>query len=181
MRLDFHHVEQLLNLAGQEKGGEVELPNGWRAKRVGRRTDSRIILQAENPAEDQTGYEFDLSIPSEVQIPAISTQVRVTFVRYAEVKGRYNPASLLDASLLGTPLVLRNWRPGDRLHPLHRGSEEKLKRLFQEKHVPAEQRSLWPILTNRDKVVWAKGFAVAAEFAAREGTSQAVLVEALEQ
>ena len=181
VRLDFHHVEQLLNLAGQEKSGEVELPNGWRAKRVGRRTDSRIILQAENPAEDQTGYEFDLSIPSEVQIPAISTQVRVTFVRYAEVKGRYNPASLLDASLLGTPLVLRNWRPGDRLHPLHRGSEEKLKRLFQEKHVPAEQRGLWPVLTSGDKVVWAKDFAVAAEFAAREGTSQAVLVEALEQ
>jgi tRNA(Ile)-lysidine synthase len=116
-----------------------------------------------------------------VQIPAISTQVRVTFVRYAEVKGRYNPASLLDASLLGARLVLRNWRPGDRLRPLHRGSEEKLKRLFQEKHVPAEQRGLWPVLISGDKVVWAKDFAVAAEFAAREGTSQAVLVEAVEQ
>lgn len=180
VRLDFHHVEQLLNLAGQEKSGEVELPNGWRAKRVGRRTDARILIQPDSAAENSPGYKFDLAIPSEVQLRAISTQIRVTFVRYAEVKGRYNPASLLDASLLETPLVLRNWRPGDRLRPLHRGSEEKLKRLFQEKHVPAEQRELWPVLTSGDKVVWAKDFAVAVEFAAGEGTSQAVLVEAVE-
>jgi tRNA(Ile)-lysidine synthase len=181
LRLDFHHVEQLLNLATEKKSGEVELPNGWRARRVGRRTDATIVFQKDSAMENSPGYEFHLSIPSEVQISAISTQVRVTFVPYAEVRGRYNPASLLDASLLDATLVLRNWRPGDRLHPLHRGSEEKLKRLFHEKHVPAEQRGLWPVLTSGDKVVWAKDFAVAAEFAAGEGTSQAVLVEAVEQ
>jgi len=110
----------------------------------------------------------------------LSTLIRVTFVQYTAEKERYNPASLLDASLVGTPLRLRNWRPGDRLRPLHRGSEEKLRRLLQQKRVPLDQRLLWPVLTSGDKVIWAKDFPVAAEFAAGDGTSQAVLIEALE-
>ena len=36
------------------------------------------------------------------------------------------------------------------MRPLHRGSEEKLKRLFQEKKVPQENRALWPVLTSGD-------------------------------
>jgi tRNA(Ile)-lysidine synthase len=79
--------------------------------------------------------------------------------------GRYNPASLLDAAKLKQPLVLRNWQPGDRMRPLHRGSEEKLKRLFQERKVPQEDRGLWPVLVSGDQVVWAKVIGVAAEFA----------------
>ena len=88
----------------------------------------------------------------------------------------YNPASLLHGSLLKRPLVLRNWRPGDRMRPLHRGSEEKLKRLFQEKKIPAENRPLWPVLASGDRVVWAQEFGVAAEFAATD-ESDAVKID----
>lgn len=180
LTLDFHHVEQLLGLLTQGSGAEIELPNGRRARRIGRMSDTTIILAPASGNKPATGYEYELSIPAEVEIAPISTRVRVTFVRCNDVRERYNPASLLDASLLRQPLRLRNWRPGDRFRPLHRGSEEKLKRLFQQKHVPANQRSLWPVLTSGDSVIWAKGFPVAAEFAAREGTSDAVLIEAVE-
>ena len=180
LRLDFHHVEQLLALAAHQQNTELELPNGWFARRIGRKSDAIVVLERTSQGTSAAEYSYDLSIPSEVQIVPLSTRVRVTFVQYTEGKERYNPASLLDASLVCAPLRLRNWRPGDRLRPLHRGSEEKLKRLFQEKRVPADQRVLWPVLTSGDKVIWAKDFPVAAEFAAREGTSQAVLVEAVE-
>lgn len=180
LRLDFHHVEQVLGLAAHETNGEIELPNGWRARRTGRKSEATIVLEATAPASAPAGYEYELSIPSEVHISPIGTRVRVTMVRYTDVQGRYNPASLLDASLLSRPLRLRNWRPGDRFRPLHRATEEKLKRLFQARRVPAEQRILWPVLTSGERVVWAKDFPVAADFAARDGTSEAVLIEAVE-
>ena len=179
LRLDFHHVEQLLALAGHERNTEVELPGDWLARRTGRPSEPVVLLEPVQ-VPGPSGYSYDLPVPGEVPIVPLSTLIRVTFVQYTAEKERYNPASLLDASLVGTPLRLRNWRPGDRLRPLHRGSEEKLRRLLQQKRVPLDQRLLWPVLTSGDKVIWAKDFPVAAEFAAGDGTSQAVLIEALE-
>jgi tRNA(Ile)-lysidine synthase len=164
--LDFHHGEQVLGLFAMPKGAEIELPNGWRAKRVGA---SNIALSPSKPPEPD-GYRFEVTVPSETSIEPVRTLVRLTIVHRNSVVERYNPASLLDAAKLKQPLVLRSWQPGDRMRPLHRGSEEKLKRLFQEKKVPQENRALWPVLTSGDLVVWAKEFGVAAEFAATDGT-----------
>ena len=175
LRLDFHHVEQLLALAALDHPAQLELPRNFRARRP---APGLITLELASPASSPAGYDHVLSIPSEVYLASIGTRVLVTKVRYTVDKGRYNPDSLLDAALLRPPLRLRNWRPGDRIRLLHRGSEEKLKRLFQEKHVPAEQRALWPVLTSEERVVWAKDFPVSAEFAARENTLEAVLIEA---
>lgn len=175
--LDFHHVEQVLGLLKSERGSEIELPNGWKARHEG----AELLTLSRNPEKlTQLGYDYELPIPGEARIETLGTLVRVTTVPYLEARRMYNPASLLDASLLRAPLRLRNWRPGDRLHPLHRGSEEKLKRLFQERRIAAERRPTWPVLTSGNAVVWAKDFAVSTEFAAHEGTVEAVLIEVSE-
>lgn len=178
LALDFHHVEQLLSLVDRRTSGTVELPGGWLARMSTSKGFPALVMEPAQPSPP--AYDYPLSIPSETPIPPLRTLVRVTKVRYTANLGRYNPASLLDVSLLRAPLRLRNWRHGDRYRPLHRGSEEKLKRLFQEKHVPADQRGYWPVITSGDKLVWVKDFPVAAEFAAREGTSEVVLIETVE-
>lgn len=181
LHLDFDHVEQLLELIGKPKGVEVELPRGWRARcntpnsiRLSRAVRNVPTLRAESGARNGVpcggpellGYEYPVTIPCEVEIAPVRTLVRLSIVHGNSGGEMYNPASLLDASRLAAPLVLRNWRAGDRMRPLHRGSEEKLKRLFQEKKIPAESRTLWPVLTSAGRVLWAKELGVAAEFAA---------------
>lgn len=166
-QLDFQHAEQILALLEKPKGAEVELPQGWRARLCGPKTiQLGRATDRHGPRGELPGYEYPVTIPCEVEIVPVRTLVRLSIVGKNCGMERYNPASLLDASRLATPLVLRNWRPGDRMRPLHRGSEEKLKRLFQEKKVPAEKRSMWPVLTSGDRVVWAMEFGVTAEFAA---------------
>ena len=171
LQLDFQHGEQVLGLLEKAKGTEIELPGGWLA-----------VKRAEGiwlgPAQDASpeGYRFEVTVPSETLITPVRTLVRLTLVHQASDAQRYNPASLLHATKLAQTLVLRNWQPGDRMRPLHRGSEEKLKRLFQEKKVPQESRALWPVLLSGDQVVWVRDFGVAADFAAPEGT-EAVQVE----
>lgn len=180
LTLDFHHVEQLLALTDRAISGEVELPGGFCARLGTHQGTPGLVIYRDQGSPDPNTYDLPLTIPSETPIPLLRTLVRVTKVRYTADTERYNPASLLDAALLSEPLRLRNWRHGDRYRPLHRGSEEKLKRLFQEKHVPADQRGYWPVITSGDKLVWVKNFPVAADFAAREGTSEAVLIESVE-
>lgn len=170
--LDFFQARQVLELFTKSKGAQVELPRGWRAGRVGVNAIA-FTRAADAPA---SGYEYAMTVPGEVEIEPVRTLVRLTLVHRNDGGEMYNPASLLDASRLTAPLVLRNWRPGDRMRPLHRGSEEKLKRLFQEKKVPAEKRLMWPVLASADRIVWAKEFGVAAEFAAVQ-TGDAVRIE----
>ena len=171
LQLDFQHGEQVLGLLEKAKGTEIELPGGWLAVK---RAEGIWVGPAEDVAPES--YRFEVTVPSETLIAPVRTLVRLTLVHQASDAQRYNPASLLNAEKLTQPLVLRNWQPGDRMRPLHRGSEEKLKRLFQEKKVPQESRALWPVLLSGDQVIWAREFGVAAEFAAPEGT-QAVQVE----
>lgn len=172
VQLDFQHVEQVLSLLAKPKGTAIELPSQWRAASLG---NGDIRLSRETSA-GPAGYEYPVSVPGEIRIAPVRTLVRLTIVHGNEERQMYNPASLLHGSLLKRPLVLRNWRPGDRMRPLHRGSEEKLKRLFQEKKIPAENRPLWPVLASGDRVVWAQEFGVAAEFAATD-ESDAVKID----
>lgn len=83
---------------------------------------------------------------------------------------------VLDRERLRTPLVLRSWRPGDRLRPSGHQSAHKLKRLLNEKHISRWEREGWPVLTSGEALVWARGFPVAAEFAADERTRSGVVI-----
>ena len=175
VQLDFHHGEQVLALLKKPKDAEIELPNGWRARRT-----SQEMIELQEVCAEPSGYEYEVSVPGEVVVAPVRTLVRLTIVRGDPSRQLYNPASLVDGSKLDSPLILRNWRPGDRIKPLHRGSEEKLKKLFQQGKVAAVFRPLWPVIVCGDRLVWTRKFGVAAEFAAQEG-SDAVLVEELPQ
>lgn len=84
--------------------------------------------------------------------------------------------AVLDRDRLRFPLVLRNWRPGDKLQPSGHQQAHKLKRLFNEQRISRWERPGWPVLASGGTLVWARGFPVAAGFAAGEKTRQAILI-----
>jgi tRNA(Ile)-lysidine synthase len=73
-------------------------------------------------------------------------------------------------------MILRNWRPGDSYRPLGRKRDRKLKRLFLESRVPRSIRGSWPVLTSAGRLVWASGYPVADEFAARPETRTGLVI-----
>jgi len=74
------------------------------------------------------------------------------------------------------PLVLRHWRPGDRLRPQGQRGVHKLKRLLNEKRVSRWERDGWPVLASGSEIVWARGFPAATEFAANERTRAGIVI-----
>jgi len=86
--------------------------------------------------------------------------------------------AVLDRDRLHSPLILRNWRPGDRLHPFGHRNAHKLKRLLNEKRISRWERDGWPVLTSGGILAWARGFPVAAEFAAQEETRTGIVIAA---
>ena len=55
------------------------------------------------------------------------------------------------------PLVVRAWRPGDRVRPLAGTGRRRVVRCFQDARVPRRTRAAWPVLAGRESVVWIPG------------------------
>jgi tRNA(Ile)-lysidine synthase len=55
------------------------------------------------------------------------------------------------------PLIIRNFRPGDRFKPLGMTGTQKLKDFFVNQKVPRSQRAQCPIILCRGKIIWVVG------------------------
>jgi tRNA(Ile)-lysidine synthetase-like protein len=73
--------------------------------------------------------------------------------------------------------VIQSWLPGDSFRPSGRRHIRKLKRLLLESRISQRDRAGWPVLTSAGAIVWARGFPVAAEFAAAAGSEVGVVIE----
>jgi tRNA(Ile)-lysidine synthase len=67
----------------------------------------------------------------------------------------------VEACQICSPLELRGWRPGDHYRPQGHSRDQKIQEMFQKARVASWRRASWPILTSRDKILWARQFGVA--------------------
>ena len=110
-------------------------------------------------------------------MPELECVFRLRVIDWPPKTGETNKeGAVLDRDRLQFPLVLRNWRPGDRMQPAGRRKTHKLKRLLNEKRISRWQRDGWPVLTSSGVLAWARGFPVAAEFAANERTRAGMVI-----
>jgi tRNA(Ile)-lysidine synthase len=177
LHLDYRDVEALRRLAAGEVKS-VQLDAGYNVERP-RSGDSHLLhfCPPEQTITAPADFEYSLTVPGEVTVVQLGCRLRTTFVSLPDEPRRYNPAALLNPARLQPTLIVRNWRAGDRFHPLHSKSPEKLKRLFQEKKISPANRKTWPLLLSGEDIVWVRGFPVATEYAVQPGATSAVLVE----
>ncbi|HEY3928546.1 MAG TPA: tRNA lysidine(34) synthetase TilS [Candidatus Koribacter sp.] len=166
--VSFEDVELMLHIA-DTPGAEHGFEGGWVVR------SSRRVLEVRRAEETvaSQGYDLAFEVPSEVKAGGVC--LKAMYLRVEEAT-RYNSATLLDHGQLELPLRVRNWQPGDRFWPVGSKREEKLKRLFQERRIPAEARSSWPVVLSGARIVWVRDFPVAHGFQALNST--AVRIEA---
>src|SRR5208337_3596400 len=125
-------------------------------------------------------YEYNIDFingAATLNLPQTSCVLRLRVIDWlAQREETSESGAVLDRDRLRAPLVLRNWRPGDRLQPAGHQKAHKLKRLLNEKHISRWKRDGWPVLTSGGVLVWSRGFPVAAEFAAEEGTRTGISI-----
>jgi tRNA(Ile)-lysidine synthase len=171
LRLDFHHVEEILALASRQPGLDkgTELPDGWMV----RRSKGELRFELQKVVPSKLDYEYCLSIPGSVEVRETESRFEAVLISGNAAKG-YNPEDLLDRALLAAELKVRNWRPGDRFWPAHTKVPKKIKELLQERHVTGTERKLWPVAVSGTDVVWVRGFP--APMGSLAGSDEAVLI-----
>ena len=100
----------------------------------------------------QAGWELDLEKTAAARFPGAS-------VPHAEgPDGWYEQWFDLDG--LKLPLTVGTWSAGDKIRPFGLGGSKKVKKLFQEKRIPASSRSGVPVVRDaRREVLWICGVA----------------------
>jgi tRNA(Ile)-lysidine synthase len=161
LRLDLQHVEEILAVCSEGPKFTV-LPGGWVVSRLKGR------LQFERQPAASADYEYSLPVPGSVDIRETQSRIETVLVPGNAAEG-YNPEDLLDQSLLGSELRVRNWRPGDRFWPAHTKASKKIKELLVERKVVGPERKLWPVVVSGRDVVWMRGFPAPARLRPREG------------
>ncbi len=186
-QLTAEHVEAVLELAERgENGKSVALPGGMEV----RRERATLVFCASGRIKAAKGekageYEYCVDLDGSgkrvggalVPVPSLGCVFRFRVIDWPAKRVETSQIGpVLDRDTLRFPLVLRSWRPGDKLQPQGHRNAHKLKRLLNEKHISRWKRDGWPVLTSGGVVAWARGFPVAGEFAASERTRAGIVI-----
>jgi len=173
--LEFKHIEEILRFASDEgpSGKELSLPLGWKLLRE---PEAMVFLTPDLRREPQTpDYEYQLTVPGRVTVFEIGVTIEALCLQRRSGGGVYNPQQLLNPSLLLEPLIVRNWRAGDRFWPAHTKAPKKIKELLQERQIEQPGRKQWPVVASGNEIVWMRGFPVSSRLRAQPG-DQAILI-----
>jgi tRNA(Ile)-lysidine synthase len=167
--IDFDHVRAISALAAAPDGsGRLQVPG----LDVFRSFDW-LRLAPPAPAEPRD-FEVPLAVPGRAELPAgavLSAEVIDSSKSTSNLDSVYNDGvGCLNRTRVSAPLVVRNWRPGDRYQPAGYPGEEKVKTLFQRARIPLWERRRWPVLMAGSEIVWVLRFGPSAAYAATSNT-----------
>jgi tRNA(Ile)-lysidine synthase len=84
---------------------------------------------------------------------------------------------VIDASALGSHLIVRYRRPGDRMHPLGAPGRRKVQDVLVDRKVPRDDRDMLPIVTTQTgEIVWVAGEVLANPFRVTPLTKSVVVL-----
>jgi tRNA(Ile)-lysidine synthase len=163
------HLEAMQRLLTRE--ALVRLPGGLVGQRFG--AEVRIgppIDPAADPSISVQGTQGSEEIRLRpgiwVHWAPLNCRIRVRRLPGGGIPGgrRHRWREVLSPRVLGAHLILRRWRPGDRLRPVGMPGRKKLQDLFVDAKVPRQERGRIPILVAGERIVWVVGYRVAEDF-----------------
>jgi tRNA(Ile)-lysidine synthase len=157
--LDFHHVDALLHLiAGGPPQARLSLPGGWELVK------EYETLRLQKNFRTRRGYpcySYELVIGAKLTIPeaGMAIQSRKILPPLSSLPDNLMEAVFDMAALpADQPLIVRNFRPGDRFQPLGMAGHKKLKDFFIENKLALSVRASLPLFVLGDEVIWVPGY-----------------------
>lgn len=170
--IGFDGVARLLELVQSGRDDALDLPLGVRARRVG----DRLVLEGRRRPARRPLPERAVPVPGRLELPDLGGALLVRVER-TPAKAEAAPPDRRNRAVFdwgavraAGPLVVRTWRPGDRIWLPHTDAPRRLARVFMHRRVPREMRARIPVLAIGQEVLWVVGVAASARFPVSSGT-----------
>jgi len=143
--------------------GRLAIPGGWEF----RREYDALFLKKGKRELQADGYLYPLKLGERLRIREANIEMisKTLPLSVGAVAGDLTEA-FFDADALPEPLVVRNFRRGDRFQPLGMSGHKKVKDLFVDRKISLSERAKLPILIGNGQILWIPG----------QGRSQVALV-----
>jgi len=161
-RITFSQVDAIIDLAKKARtGGYLDLPDGIRAIK----DPAVLIIKKENRESPVHTVDYRYTITAEGTTLINEARVSIKLVAMdtddvPEFKDAGTYRAFLDRDRLRFPLVVRNFRPGDRFSPLGLNGTQKLKKFFINNKIPVRHRKKCPLLLSENKIIWVGGMRI---------------------
>jgi tRNA(Ile)-lysidine synthase len=168
-KLAFAHVEAAVKLAQNgPDSGSLDLPDRTRITRqnevliISREAQNLRHLASTPLLSSMPDYEYRLAEPAEIFIKEAALKIRFSEIPQEQSPdwrsfGKGTQTAYFDMDKIRFPLVIRNFRPGDRFSPLGMTGRQKLKKFFIDHKVSRTERRKIPILLSRNEIIWVVG------------------------
>ena len=178
-------VESVLRfISGRSTGTRISLRGAEiirdRERMVVVRRSGRVLTSDRNRRSAMEQI-VSLSVPSTVYWPGTAEKIHVQEMARQEaeplLKQRTRDCAVFDLSRLSSPLVLRPWRAGDRIHPRGMGGKsKKLQDYFTDLKLSREERTRIPLLAAPEGILWVVGRREDERFVVRKSTTRCLVV-----
>ncbi len=154
--------ELLRQLAGSGRAA-CDCGGGWRWETAG---ELLILRRAPAARSRVPDFTYTLEVPGELCIPEVSLRLRLSrrAVEPWMFAGSPRRAGLALPLTEGDRVVVRNRRPGDRIHPLGASGSRRLKAVLIDARVPRQERQRLPLLCVGERIAWIPGVTIDQRF-----------------
>ena len=172
----FDHVDRFLGLlpSAGAVGAEVDFPGSrltWHGAMI-RLAEARGREKGPVPPR----FEYVLPVPGQVAVAEAGEVLSATPSKRPPTLSARGRTVAVRIEGLQSPLMVRNWRPGDVVRPLGLGGRKKLQDLFVDRKIARERRGLIPIVADSmGRILWVVGQTVGEDFRVT-GTDRGVLI-----
>ena len=146
------HTDAVLSLCDcQGSNKKISIPGGL----VVRREYNELVM---GPACSPAAFHILVDqLPADILLPQSNARVRIQKLALNDVAAlQRNGASdtvHLAAESMTLPIIIRSWKPGDRIHPFGFIAEKKIKAVFAEEKIPVRLRACIPLIESGGRIV----------------------------
>jgi tRNA(Ile)-lysidine synthase len=173
-RIGLPNIDAIKQIAtGSKPQTEITLHNMLAVKRE---YDKLIFLKSKPEIPERFCYIIDG--PGAFDLETLGCTMKLEEVEgKARSKLPTDPwTACLDADLIIYPLMLRNFRLGDRFVPLGMTGHKKLKSLFIDMKIPSHIREQIPLLTQKNEPIWVCGLRIDDRFKVTSTTKRVLKI-----
>ena len=157
-RINFDHIEKIMKLIESSPPHlQISLPYGIEVYKEHRWLGFYWALK-----ETVSFYYETNTLPEIIHIPEIERKITIAVLDWDQ---RNSPLTekkfaLIDFEKINFPLIVRNWRRGDRFQPLGIQGSKKVKDFFIDLKIPRIERSRVPLVLFGDQIAWIAGLRI---------------------
>ena len=146
------HADAVLSLCGcQGSNKKISIPGGL----VVQREYNELVM---GPACSPAAFHILVDqLPADILLPQSNARVRIQKLARNDVAGLQRKAASdtvhLAAESISLPIIIRSWKPGDRIQPFGFNAEKKVKAVFADEKIPVRLRACIPLIESGGRIV----------------------------